>query len=620
MVRAVTTFLGPEGTFTHQAVVALRPHDAARAVATAADALDAVLAGDATHAVVPIDNAVNGVVVPTLDALLDRPALAVVDSVVVPISFDAFTPAGSDPAQATVVVSHPHALAQCRAWIEARGLATREATSTAAACRDLTDGEIGLGPALCADLYGLDVVDRAVEDNAGAHTQFALVAADSLPRDAAGDVGLLVSLVPDENAPGGLRRLLAVLEERGVNMTNLVTRPLPHTPGLFRFLLFLSGSFTADDFAALAAAWRALGAEARAIGRIAPLHELVERRAEPDRVPSGPRRADPGFARVAVVGGGLIGGSVALRLQALGHDVTLVDPDDVTRRRAESAGLRSALAAPADADLVVVATPLDVLEQVLGEVARQAPHATVVDLGSVKAGVARAAARAGLGERYVGVHPMAGTERSGFAHASAALLVGATWAVTHGADQTAPPPRVAAVVAWVTACFAARVVVLDAAEHDRAVALVSHTPHVLAHVLLGLAEDATVPAARFLAAGSFDSGTRVAGRNPVRTYNMLADNAEALAVVLADVAASLAAYTDAVRRPDDGRLTRLLTAVADRAAEVREASAVGAPCADLAQAVDQARAQGRTLLVSRSVDDVDVHVVAVLQDGPVAGA
>ncbi|GAA5147079.1 prephenate dehydratase domain-containing protein [Nocardioides marinquilinus] len=268
-------YLGPSGTFTHQAAATLRPDADGSPVDAASDALAAVASGAASYAVLPIDNSVNGVVVPTLDALLARPELSIVDSIVLPISFDAFTP---DPAVApTVVVSHPHALAQCRAWIEAQGLPTREAASTAAACRDLAPGEVGLGPRICGGLYGLATVAAAVEDNARAYTQFALVSASRLPVRADGDEGLLVALLPEANVPGILRRLLGVLERRGVNMTNLVTRPVPETPGLFTFLLFCSGTFTADDFEAMRAEWAAHGGSARALGRITPLHELAGR-------------------------------------------------------------------------------------------------------------------------------------------------------------------------------------------------------------------------------------------------------------------------------------------------------------------------------------------------------
>ena len=298
------------------------------------------------------------------------------------------------------------------------------------------------------------------------------------------------------------------------------------------------------------------------------------------------------FSRVCVVGAGLIGGSVARRLAALEVDVVVVDPDPATRRQAADSGLATAAAVPADRDLVVLATPLDALPAVMTEVAAAAPQAVVVDLGSVKQPPARSAAAAGLAERYVGAHPMAGTEHTGFEHSGADLLVGASWAVTHG---SAP---VARVVAWVAETFEATVVVLDAAAHDRSVALVSHAPHAAAHALLGVAgasPDAAVAA--WLAAGSFRDGTRVAGRNAERTGNMLAENAAALTPVLDQVIAELMALRTDLGDPDALRVR--LERVVDTARSVRdvEARAVFEPCPSLDDAIEVSRTSGEAAVV-----------------------
>ena len=280
-----------------------------------------------------------------------------------------------------------------------------------------------------------------------------------------------------------------------------------------------------------------------------------------------------GFGTVAVVGGGLIGGSAARRLHGLGADVMVVDPDAGTREAAAAAGLAVAEVVPADCGLVVVATPLDVLPVVLADVASRT-RAVVVDVGSVKATAAAAAEAAGLAGRWVGCHPMAGTEQSGFAHSSAELLVGVTWAVTRGAGP------VETVVAWLVASFDATVVVLDTDAHDRAVALVSHAPHALANALLEVVEVAADPAAAHLAAGSFRDGTRVAGRDALRSRNMLTDNAAALGPVLDDLVALLQAYR---RELDDADLLAdRLGRVSAGADVVRRPDLVWAPCPDLA--------------------------------------
>ncbi|WP_323794316.1 prephenate dehydrogenase, partial [Nocardioides sp.] len=209
------------------------------------------------------------------------------------------------------------------------------------------------------------------------------------------------------------------------------------------------------------------------------------------------------FERICVVGAGLIGGSVARRLVGLGVDVVVVDPDERTRSLAAASGLAVVESVPADRDLVVLSTPLDALPEAMDEAASRAPQAVIIDLGSVKQAPARAAVAAGLSGRYVGVHPMAGTEHTGFEHSDPDLLVGASWAVVHGAAES---PLVQ-VVAWVLEAFEATVVVVGAAEHDRSVALVSHAPHAVAHALLAGAETSPdVAVARWLAAGSFRDG------------------------------------------------------------------------------------------------------------------
>ncbi|MDO9457956.1 prephenate dehydrogenase/arogenate dehydrogenase family protein [Nocardioides sp.] len=301
----------------------------------------------------------------------------------------------------------------------------------------------------------------------------------------------------------------------------------------------------------------------------------------------------PVFTRVAVVGAGLIGGSIARRLVGLGAYVVVVDPDPGTREAAAAAGLAVAETVPADRDLVVLAAPLDVIVATLPGVAAAAPDAVLVDVGSVKGTVRDACRDHGLESRWVGAHPMAGTELSGFDHADPGLLVDVSWAVTRG------PGPVADVVRWVVDTFAATAVVLDADAHDRAVALVSHAPHVLANALLEVVERAADPAAAHLAAGSFRDGTRVAGRDPLRTRNMLADNAAALGPVVDDLVATLQDY----RRDLDDRaaLADRLAGVTAGADAVRRPEPRWQPCPDL----DAALAGDGPVLVREGVSGLE---------------
>jgi prephenate dehydrogenase len=257
---------------------------------------------------------------------------------------------------------------------------------------------------------------------------------------------------------------------------------------------------------------------------------------------------------IAVLGLGLIGGSLLRRLAD--RDAVGYDADEATRVAAQGAGLRvtgSVAEAVADRDLIVVAVPLPAVGDLLADVDESAgPHALLTDVVSVMAPVQALAAERITRLRLVAGHPMAGTERSGFAASDPRLFDGAAWplALEPGTDVAGW----LAVADLVTA-IGARVVPCTAAGHDAAVALVSHLPHVLAASLAAAA--AGDPLARTLAAGSFRDATRVAATRPELTAAMSEANAGALLAALDDARHRI---TDAAARLVDGRgLTEFFT-------------------------------------------------------------
>lgn len=247
--------------------------------------------------------------------------------------------------------------------------------------------------------------------------------------------------------------------------------------------------------------------------------------------------------RVAVLGLGLIGGSLARRLLEVGTTVLGWDPDAATREAARSLGIE-VLAAPhdlgdAEVDLVVVAVPLRAVDQTAQLLAGiLGPRTVVTDVASVKAPVRAAMVRAGLGAQYVGAHPMAGTEHSGFDASQADLLTGARWALTLAPDTS---ERAFLMVAGlITQAFDGVVFPLTDDVHDEGAALISHVPHVVATELLNLVAHAAIrPVAVGLSAGSFRDGTRVARTTPRRTQAMVTDNAGWVAPVLRRMIADL---------------------------------------------------------------------------------
>ena len=216
---------------------------------------------------------------------------------------------------------------------------------------------------------------------------------------------------------------------------------------------------------------------------------------------------------VAIVGLGLVGGSLARALSAAGYRVIGHDRSRVLRQAVAAGAIavasRSVPLAVADADIVVLAASPRTNRRLLPQAARAArAGAALTDVGSVKRGICGDARRRGL-TRFVGGHPMAGREASGFAASTPDLFHGRRWILTPDAGTT--PAALRAVRALVRAA-GARPVVMTPAEHDRAVAFLSHVPQVVAWALFGAAQQDRVAKRHLDVAGpAFRDMTRLAG-------------------------------------------------------------------------------------------------------------
>jgi prephenate dehydrogenase len=234
---------------------------------------------------------------------------------------------------------------------------------------------------------------------------------------------------------------------------------------------------------------------------------------------------------VGVVGLGQLGGSLAAALVAAGRPVTGWDVDPAAR---DAAAARGVHISRVFAGVVVLAVPLPAMATALHDLTLD-PDATVTDVGSVKRPVLDSLGTT-YGSRFVGGHPMCGTERSGHAATDPGLFSGARWALCLEPDTELPRWLRVAEVAMATG---AEVVPVTAAEHDDAVAAISHVPHLLAAALAAAAGQAG-PLALTLAAGSFRDGTRVIGSDPAFVTAMVEGNAGPTAGALARVQEQLA--------------------------------------------------------------------------------
>ncbi|HEY3397308.1 MAG TPA: prephenate dehydrogenase/arogenate dehydrogenase family protein [Armatimonadota bacterium] len=240
------------------------------------------------------------------------------------------------------------------------------------------------------------------------------------------------------------------------------------------------------------------------------------------------------FNRVAIIGIGLIGGSFALAARRAGwaREIIGVARSAETRRLALAAGVADEVtadpaAAVRGADLVYLATPVDTIVSLLGSLGPHlAPGALVTDAGSAKAGIVAAAAALPPSVRFVGGHPMAGSEQAGLAWASPDLFAGAHYFLT---PTAATDPAALAQLQELVPALGAVPVLVDPAEHDRRVALTSHLPHLLAWALCRAASEGDSPErlAPFTA-GAWRDTTRIAASSPELWAEILLANRKAV--------------------------------------------------------------------------------------------
>jgi prephenate dehydrogenase len=270
---------------------------------------------------------------------------------------------------------------------------------------------------------------------------------------------------------------------------------------------------------------------------------------------------------LTVIGLGLLGGSVAkaARAQEVASKIVAVG----RRRRALQAaldegaidaGTTDVAEGVAAADWVVLATPVAVLETVLAELWPSLPvAATVTDVGSAKAGIVRAAERLGttLPRAFVGSHPMAGSEQSGYAASRADLFEGATVVVTP-TERSAADAVKRVVAFWER--LGARVITLDPEAHDEQAALVSHLPHLVAYALVDAVGRSDV-ASLGIAGRGFKDTTRIAASAPRVWREIFLTNRPALEAALTHFRSAIADLEALIAAGDAHGLDRRLAEI-----------------------------------------------------------
>ncbi len=275
--------------------------------------------------------------------------------------------------------------------------------------------------------------------------------------------------------------------------------------------------------------------------------------------------------RAMIFGTGLIGGSVGTGLRQRGWHVSGLDATAGVAARAVELGALDEEGIDHRADLVVVATPVRAAAAVIASILGSDewnPEAVITDVGSVKGPLVAAVDH----PRFVGGHPMAGSEQVGVEGASGDLFVGATWVLT---PTAVTDPDAYAHVRNVLVDLGANVVALDPDQHDSLVAVVSHVPHLTAATLMDLAAEVGEDHAALLqlAAGGFRDMTRIAAGQPSIWPDICDDNAEAIVRTLDLLIAALGDMRRMVAEHDRHSLLEVL----ERASAARRVLSEEAP-------------------------------------------
>jgi cyclohexadieny/prephenate dehydrogenase len=268
------------------------------------------------------------------------------------------------------------------------------------------------------------------------------------------------------------------------------------------------------------------------------------------------------FENVAVIGLGLLGGSIGLATQAYLPEVrtTGYDSNSETRKRAAERGLvhevcETSADAVRECDLVIFCVPPGAMGEAAAEIADALPEGAVVsDVGSCKQSIAEALNKALPGRTIIPAHPVAGTEHSG-PDAGFATLFQNRWCIVTPPDPTDLLKLTALVEFW--EALGANVEIMDAAHHDLVLAVTSHLPHLIAYTIVGTAsdlEDVTESEVIKYSAGGFRDFTRIAASDPTMWRDVFLANKEAVLTMLQRFTEDMTALQRAIRVGDGDAL------------------------------------------------------------------
>jgi prephenate dehydratase len=251
------SFLGPEGTFTEEALLKyldnlqkINDRDADISgiekipFSMISEVIKSVDRGEVQEGIVPIENSNEGSVNMTLDVLTFESEAKIISEITIPIKHHLIAKKGTEPKNIKKIISHPHATAQCRVYLNSNFGDSEiiAANSTAEAVKKLKEAEgdtAAIGTKIAAELYGLDIVVSDIEDNKDNKTRFVVVSNFISPKTGNDKTSIVCFLQKDK--PGSLFNILKEFADRNINLTRLESRPAKKDLGDYVFMIDMEG-------------------------------------------------------------------------------------------------------------------------------------------------------------------------------------------------------------------------------------------------------------------------------------------------------------------------------------------------------------------------------------------
>ena len=271
-------YLGPEGTFSQAALLLLLAADESeptiQAFGSVTSALQAVRDGQASAALVPIENSVEGSVPATLDELASGDPLMIAAEITLPVQFHLWARPGTELTSIKRVTTHPHAQAQCRNWLhrnlpDAEVVPAMSTASAAAAVAGQEHFDAAIAAPWAGEPLGLQAVAQEIADNPDATTRFVLVRPHGAPPEPTGADKTTLVLFMREDHPGALLEILTEFSVRGVNLTLIQSRPTRKAMGDYFFTIDCEGHVADARVGEALAGLHRLCAEVRFLGSYA---------------------------------------------------------------------------------------------------------------------------------------------------------------------------------------------------------------------------------------------------------------------------------------------------------------------------------------------------------------